>query len=94
MGKAFRWRHRFLQGVGYPQTKGVTGMLEVDDTYFRESQKGSRKLTGPSRYRGGRAKGAGRKAADWVLVLVGRFRGQLYTVDKSLGVKTRYWVPA
>ena len=82
--KAFRWRHRFLQSVVPHQPKGVAGMLEVDETYFRESQKGSRKLTRPARYRGGRAKGAGRKAADWVTVLVGRVRGQPYTVDKVL----------
>jgi len=82
--KAFRWRHRFLQSVVSQQPKGVAGMLEVDETYFRESQKGSRKLTRPARYSGGRAKGAGRKAGDWVPVLVGRVRGQPYTVDKVL----------
>lgn len=82
--KAFRWRHRFLKSVVSQQPKGVAGMLEVDETYFRESQKGSRKLTRPARYSGGRAKGKGRKAADWVPVLVGRVRGQPYTVDKVL----------
>lgn len=82
--KAFRWRHRLLQSVVPHQPKGVVGMLEVDETYFRESQKGSRKLTRPARYSGGRAKGAGRKAGDWVPVLVGRVRGQPYTVDKVL----------
>ncbi|UCU95231.1 IS1595 family transposase [Hydrogenophaga taeniospiralis] len=82
--RAFRWRHRFLQSVVPHQPKGVAGMLEVDETYFRESQKGSRKLTRPARYSGGRAKGAGRKAGDWVPVLVGRVRGQPYTVDKVL----------
>ncbi|OGB41508.1 MAG: hypothetical protein A2W72_01060 [Burkholderiales bacterium RIFCSPLOWO2_12_67_14] len=82
--KAFRWRHRFLQSVVPHQPKGVVGLLEVDETYFRESQKGSRKLTRPARYSGGRAKGAGRKAGDWVPVLVGRVRGQPYTVDKVL----------
>lgn len=74
--KAFRWRYRFLQSVVSQQPKGVAGMLEVDETYFRESQKGARKLTRPARYSGGRAKGKGRKAADWVPDLVGRVRGQ------------------
>ncbi len=82
--KSFRWRHRFLQGVVPHQPKGVVGLLEVDETYFRESQKGSRKLTRPARYSGGRAKGAGRKAKDWVPVLVGRVRGQPYVVDRVL----------
>nr|WP_232840954.1 IS1595 family transposase [Serpentinimonas barnesii] len=85
LDKAFRWRHRFLQSVVPHQPKGVAGMLEVDETFFLESQKGSRKLTRPARYRGDRAKGAGRKAGDWVTVLVGRVRGQPYTVDKVLG---------
>lgn len=84
LDKAFRWRHRFLQSVVSQQPRGVAGMLEVDETYFRESQKGARKLTRPARYSGGRAKGKGRKAADWVPVLVGRVRGQPYTVDKVL----------
>jgi transposase-like protein len=58
--------------------------LEVDETYFRESQKGSRELTRPARKRGGKATGSGRYSKDWVPVLVGRARGQSQTVDKVL----------
>jgi transposase-like protein len=84
--KAFRWRHRFLESVVGQQPIEVPGLLEVDETYFRESQKGSRKLTRLARHRGGSAKGtgSGRKAADWVPVLVGRVRGQPFTADKVL----------
>lgn len=82
MDKVFEWRHRFLQSVVSQQPKDVAGMLEVDEMHYRESQKASRKLTRPTRYSGGRAKGAGRKAVDWVPVLVGWVRGQQYTLDK------------
>ena len=81
---AFRWRHRFLQNVQSHQPMGITGLLEVDETYFRESQKGSRTLTRPARKRGGKAKGKGRFSKDWVPVLVGRARGQPQTVDRVL----------
>ena len=84
LDKAFRWRHRFLSTAVAHQPKGLSGILEVDETYFRESQKGSRKLTRPMRKRGGSAAGRGRKSKDWVPVLVGRARGQAYTSDKVL----------
>lgn len=85
LDRAFRWRHRFLSEVVAHQPKGISGILEVDETYFRESQKGARKLTRPSRKRGGKAEGRGRKSKDWVPVLVGRARGQAQTADKVLG---------
>ena len=44
---AFRWRHRFLESVVGHQPKDVTGIFEADETYFRESQKGSRSLKSP-----------------------------------------------
>ena len=45
--KAFRWRHRFLQSVVSQQPKGVAGILEVDETYFRESRRGLASSPGP-----------------------------------------------
>lgn len=73
---AFRMRHRFLQEMVQHQPKHVAGLLEADETYVRESQKGNRHLTRPARHRGGaaaRAKGAPRDIL--VPVLVGRLRG-------------------
>lgn len=81
---AHRWRLRFLTNVVPHQPKGMAGLLEVDETYFRESQKGSRSLTRPARHHGGKGAGKGRKTGDWVPVLVGRVRGQSHTVDKVL----------
>jgi len=85
LDKSLRWRHRFLSEVDTHQPKTVTGILDVDETYFRESQKGSRKLTRPARKRGCKASGRGRKGTDWVPVLVGRARGQAFTTDRVLG---------
>jgi hypothetical protein len=59
----------------------VTGFLEIDETYFRESQKDSRTLTRLARKYGGKAKGSGRFSKDWVLALVGRARGLPQTMD-------------
>lgn len=81
---AFRWRHRFLQEVIDHQPHAVPGLIEVDETYIRESQKGSRHVSRKSRKRGGKAKGSGRSLKDWIPVLVGRARGQAFTTDKVL----------
>ncbi len=81
---AHRWRLRFLEKVVEHQPKDLSGILEVDETYFRVSHKGSRSLTRPPRHRGSEGAGRGRKASEWVPVLVGRLRGQRYTTDKVL----------
>jgi transposase-like protein len=55
---AFRWRHRFLKAVEIAPNK-LKGIVEVDETYVLESQKGSRRLGRKPRRRGGRAKKRG-----------------------------------
>ena len=92
---AHRWRLRFLANVVEHQPCAVSGILEVDETYFRESKKGARVLGRPARYRGGgRGLGRGRRKKDWVPVLVGRVRGQHYTTDRVLTEVTRTEVTA
>lgn len=98
---AFRWRHRFLQSIVGHQPKGVTGIFEADETYFRESQKGSRNLKSPEdpsktrrpRHHGGKPpnkekKGRAGSRKDLVPVLVGRLRGQPYVSDQTLSAMT------
>lgn len=87
---AFRWRHRFLQAVTAHQPVLMSGIVELDETYFRRSQKGAKKgLTRPPRKRGGgKGTGSGRKTADWVAVLVGRTRGHSHTVDAVMTAVT------
>ena len=52
---SFRWRHRFVSGVKQHRAEQLTGIVEADETYMLESQKGSRHMTRPPRRRGGRA---------------------------------------
>ena len=81
----------------FQEGKKLTGLVEADATYFRESQKGSRKLIArgttslvrKARSRGGKPKSLSRlgKSAsrkDLVPVLVGRLRGQPHVADKVL----------
>ncbi|MGH8486402.1 MAG: IS1595 family transposase [Pseudomonas sp.] len=52
---AFRWRHRFLHWVKLDRPRQLTGIVEADETFLLESQKGSRKLDREPRKRGGKA---------------------------------------
>ena len=52
---AFRWRHRFLHWVKLDRPRRLTGIVEADETFLLESQKGSRKLDREPRKRGARA---------------------------------------
>ncbi len=51
---AFRWRHRFLT-TDNPNARKLTGIVEVDETYVLQSQKGERNLERKARRRGGTA---------------------------------------
>ncbi|MDY0963105.1 IS1595 family transposase, partial [Massilia sp. CFBP9026] len=51
----FRWRHRFLDRVKDDRPERLIGIVEADETFLLESQKGSRKLNRQPRKRGGRA---------------------------------------
>lgn len=80
---AFRWRHRFLERAKDDRPKQLPGIVEADETFLLESQKGSRKLDRPARRRGGRA---GRRGISRELdcILVARDRsGQ--TIDAVVG---------
>ena len=48
---AFRWRHRFLPQSG-EQTAKCSGITEIDETYFRESFKGTKVVHRKARKRG------------------------------------------
>ena len=54
---AFYWRHKILfalRSMGYQMLKGI---IESDETFFKESLKGRRKLDRKPKKRGGRDKG-------------------------------------
>ncbi len=56
---SFRWRHRFAPGAARQRPAVLPGIVEADETYRLESQKGSRNLTRPPRRRGGAARRRG-----------------------------------
>ena len=51
---AFYWRHRFLSQQTQ-EDRNLTGIVEVDETFFLESQKGNRNLDRKAHKRGGKA---------------------------------------
>jgi len=80
---AFRWRHRFLAWVKLDRPASLNGIVEADETFLLESQKGSRTLDRPARRRGGRAPLRGiSRYLDCILVARDR-NGQ--TIDAVTG---------
>jgi transposase-like protein len=71
---AFRWRHRFLSAPAIDKPARLSGIVEADETYIRESFKGKRSdLPRPARKRGGKAHKRG-LSAEQIAVLVARDR--------------------
>jgi len=80
---AFRWRHRFLERVKDDRPAQLTGIVEADEMFMLESQKGSRKLDRKARKRGGKASRRGiSRELDCILVARDR-SGQ--TIDAVTG---------
>ena len=80
---AFRWRHRFLHWVKLDRPAALNGIVEADETFLLESQKGSRTLNRPPRRRGGRAAKRG-ISSELDCILVARDR-EGRTVDAVTG---------
>jgi len=80
---AFRWRHRFLHWVKLDRPAPLNGIVEADETFLLESQKGSRILDRPARRRGGRAAKRG-ISSELDCILVARDR-EGRTVDAVTG---------
>jgi len=80
---AFRWRNRFLQWVKLDRPAALNGIVEADETFLLESQKGSRSLDRPPRHRGGRAGKRG-ISSELDCILVARDR-EGRTVDAVTG---------
>ena len=50
---SFRWRHRFVPGAVRDRPSSLSTIVEADETYRLESQKGARQRKRPARKRGG-----------------------------------------
>ncbi|RZA16803.1 MAG: IS1595 family transposase [Proteobacteria bacterium] len=80
---AFRWRHRFLDRVKHDRPSQLGGIVEADEMFMLESQKGSRTLRRAPRKRGGSARRRG-ISNELDCILVARDRsGQ--TIDAVVG---------
>jgi len=80
---AFRWRHRFLEWVKHDRPAQLMGIVEADELFLLESQKGSRKLDRKARKRGGKASRRG-ISRELDCILVARDRGG-QTIDAVTG---------
>ena len=80
---AFRWRHRFLHWIKLDRPTLLNGIVEADETFLLESQKGSRTLDRPPRHRGGHAAKRG-ITSELDCILVARDR-EGRTVDAVTG---------
>lgn len=80
---SFRWRHRFLSWARLDRQLPLGGIVEADEMYVLESQKGSRHLNRPPRKRGGVASKRG-ISREYMCVLVARDRSGR-TVDAVPG---------
>ena len=70
---SFRWRHRFLTNAKHDRQLPLRAIIQANETYLLESQKGSRRLTRPARRRGGVASKRG-ISSEHVCILVARER--------------------
>jgi len=71
---SFRWRHRFLSWIAKDLPSDLTGIVEADETFILESEKGNKKLNRKPRKRGGKATKRG-LSKQQVCILVARDRG-------------------
>lgn len=73
---SFRWRHRFLKWTKFDRPARLVGIVEADDAYLLESEKGSRQLRRTPRHRGGVASKQGKRglSADLVNIVLARDR--------------------
>ena len=80
---SFRWRHRFVRGAMHERAEQLTAIVEADETYLLESQKGARLMNRPPRKRGGVASFRG-ISREHDCLLVARDRGR-QTLDFHVG---------
>lgn len=85
---AFRWRHRFLRLLADAQPAMLAGIVEADETFFRESFKGQRGgLPRRGKKRGTAAASRG-LSVEQIPVLVARDRATGKTLTAKVGSRS------
>lgn len=85
---AFRWRHRFLEAMSQMNPSELSGIVEADETFFRESFKGQKKgMPRKPKHRGEPASQRG-LSREQIPVLVARDRSTGKTLTKVLPSRT------
>lgn len=67
---SFRWRNRFLTTSRDKRPSVLAGIVEVDDTLIRKSEKGSRGIGRVPKKRGGKPQKTGTSPEDYDIVLL------------------------
>jgi len=84
---AFRWRHRMLKIPCELKAKHLHGIVEFDETYFLESEKGNHHLERTARKRGGKATQRGISSQQTAVLIVRDRNGN--TTDSILEVSNK-----
>jgi transposase-like protein len=71
----FYWRHKFYASLAKIDVESFEGIVEADETFFLESEKGNRSLDRKGRKRGGSAKKRG-LSKEQICVLTARDRSK------------------
>jgi len=83
----FRWRHRMLKIPIELKAKHLHGIVEFDETYFLESQKGNHHLERKARVRGGKATQRGISKEQTAVLIVRDRNGN--TTDSILEISNK-----
>lgn len=73
---AHRWRHRLLKVLGMPGNPKLSGVVEADETFVRQSNKGSRKGFSRAPRKRGESKKKGLPLDEYSCVWVARDRNK------------------
>jgi len=84
---AFRWRHRMLKMPCETKAEHLHGIVEFDETYFLESQKGNHHLERKPRKRGGKATQRGISSEQTAVLIIRDRNGN--TTDSILEVSNK-----
>lgn len=88
----FNWRHRFLTKTHNMGSQLLSGIVEADETFFRQSMKGSKKLTRAPRKRGEAAPQRGLSKAHVSVVVLCSRNAQEVDYITGLGSVNSRWL--